>query len=193
MHTKDLIKMHSVELFAQLGYEGTSISQIVKKVGIKKSSFYSHYENKESLLNDVLETMTEDYIHYIENSLNEREGDNVETTLYRCFFKYIEDNTDENDPSNKIYNQITQYPPVESKEKIYSMLKYCSDKVDLLFIELIREGQSTGEISNDLQAEDIISSYFSLIEGLSLSSKLFEESQHQLRGVWSIFWRGIRS
>ena len=53
-NTKEKIFDVSIDLFSQYGYDGVSIRQIAKEVGIKESSIYNHYQSKESILESIL-------------------------------------------------------------------------------------------------------------------------------------------
>lgn len=53
--TKEKIFDAAIELFSQRGYNGTSIRDLAKSVGIKESSIYSHFINKEDILNHILD------------------------------------------------------------------------------------------------------------------------------------------
>ena len=53
-NTKEKIFDVSIDLFSQDGYDGVSIRQIAKEVGIKESSIYNHYQSKESILESIL-------------------------------------------------------------------------------------------------------------------------------------------
>ena len=53
-NTKEKIFDVSIDLFSQDGYDGVSIRQIAKEVGIKESSIYNHYQRKESILESIL-------------------------------------------------------------------------------------------------------------------------------------------
>ena len=53
-NTKEKIFDVSIDLFSQNGYDGVSIRQIAKEVGIKESSIYNHYQSKESILESIL-------------------------------------------------------------------------------------------------------------------------------------------
>jgi AcrR family transcriptional regulator len=43
----------AVELFAQQGYDGTSVSQVIARAGVAKGGFYHHFASKETLLYEV--------------------------------------------------------------------------------------------------------------------------------------------
>ena len=43
----------AVELFAQHGYDGTSVSQVITRAGVAKGGFYHHFASKEALLYEV--------------------------------------------------------------------------------------------------------------------------------------------
>lgn len=43
----------AVELFAQQGYDGTSVSQVIARAGVAKGGFYHHFASKEALLYEV--------------------------------------------------------------------------------------------------------------------------------------------
>jgi AcrR family transcriptional regulator len=55
MATKDEIKDSAYYCFAHYGYEGTTMQDIAKAVGLKKQSLYSHFESKEELYQIVLQ------------------------------------------------------------------------------------------------------------------------------------------
>lgn len=60
-NTKEAIVEAALDLFSVNGYEATSISQLADAVGIRKASLYSHFANKEDILNSVVETVLKGY------------------------------------------------------------------------------------------------------------------------------------
>lgn len=58
MNTKEKIFDVSLDLFSKKGYDSVSLREIAEEVGIKKSSIYSHYSSKESILTDIFEYLT---------------------------------------------------------------------------------------------------------------------------------------
>jgi AcrR family transcriptional regulator len=43
----------AVDLFAEHGYDGTSVSQVISRAGVAKGGFYHHFASKEALLYEV--------------------------------------------------------------------------------------------------------------------------------------------
>ena len=56
MTTKEKILDEALTLFAENGYDGTSVEQIANKVGIKAPSLYKHYKGKEDILNALIDS-----------------------------------------------------------------------------------------------------------------------------------------
>ncbi len=54
-NNKERIFDVSIDLFSEHGYDGVSIRQIAKEVGIKESSIYNHYKSKESIMDAILD------------------------------------------------------------------------------------------------------------------------------------------
>ncbi|AZV46076.1 hypothetical protein C3L23_01950 [Nautilia sp. PV-1] len=53
MATKDEILKVSIKLFANNGYENTSLEEIAKEAGITKPAIYYHFKNKKKLYNEI--------------------------------------------------------------------------------------------------------------------------------------------
>lgn len=53
--TKEKIFDISLELFAQKGFDAVSVREIAREVGIRESSIYNHYKNKEAILDAIID------------------------------------------------------------------------------------------------------------------------------------------
>lgn len=60
-NTNQEILLAALDLFSVKGYEGTSISEIAQKVGIKKATMYSHFTSKQEILDELVKTVFEEY------------------------------------------------------------------------------------------------------------------------------------
>lgn len=57
--TKERILKTALELFAQSGYLGTSMSDIAARLGITKAALYKHYAGKQEILDRIVQRMNE--------------------------------------------------------------------------------------------------------------------------------------
>ena len=63
-NTKQEILNAALDLFSVQGFEATSISQIANAVGIRKASLYSHFENKQAILDAIVKEVLEQYAQH---------------------------------------------------------------------------------------------------------------------------------
>ena len=84
MQTKEKILNAALSLFAENGYDGTSVEQIAELVGIKAPSLYKHFKGKEDILNALIDIAEE---RYEENFGSEKHIGKIPDSLknsYRC-------------------------------------------------------------------------------------------------------------
>jgi hypothetical protein len=60
--TRERIQEIALELFAEQGYEKTSLREIAERLGVTKAALYYHFKSKE----DIVRSFTEDYRAEIE-------------------------------------------------------------------------------------------------------------------------------
>ena len=99
MTTREKILEVSLDMFAKQGYTAVSIRDICKKVGIKESSVYYHFKNKQSIFDEFINKFTETangMIIQLENGLTDGEGsfsDSFNSVANVFFEKYLMDVT----------------------------------------------------------------------------------------------------
>ena len=60
-NTKQEIIEAALDLFSAQGFEATSVSQLAGAVGIRKASLYSHFENKQAILDALVQEVLKQY------------------------------------------------------------------------------------------------------------------------------------
>lgn len=138
--TREKILDVSLELFSQRGYSAVSIRDICKRVGIKESSVYYHFENKQNIFDVLLDRFYEiakGMMAQLENGLTEgynsfSDGIN---TVSECFFEqylmndfcnrimrimFIEQFN--NESVRKLYQHWLMDEPLNFQSKIFSVL-----------------------------------------------------------------------
>ena len=91
MTTRDRILNEALTLFAENGYDGTSVEEIAEKVGIKAPSLYNHFKGKEDILNaliDMAEARYEEFFgsdrHF--GKLPESKEEFIQTAIQKISF-----------------------------------------------------------------------------------------------------------
>jgi len=92
--TRSAILFEARHLFAEQGYEGTSLNDIAAGVGIKRASVLHHFPNKESIYQEVFDTTLAEWIERVmEASQQERPDhgwsyvDDIICTGFRFFME----------------------------------------------------------------------------------------------------------
>ncbi len=68
---KEEIIKKSLELFAEKGYENTSVSDILKEVEISKGGLYHYFASKEEILDNISEQFADTITGYVEANMSE--------------------------------------------------------------------------------------------------------------------------
>ncbi len=71
---KGEIKKEAITLFYKKGYYATSMSDIARSAGVRKSSIYHHYANKEDILIDIYKTTMEELLTRLDECLEKAVG-----------------------------------------------------------------------------------------------------------------------
>lgn len=77
MNTKENILLEALKLFAHDGYEGVSVRNIAKQLGITQAALYKHYSSKQDIFDSIVKHMNDDYIRRV-GALGMPEGSSLE-------------------------------------------------------------------------------------------------------------------
>lgn len=66
MNTKELILEESLKQFSKKGFDGTSMSDIAKPLGISKAALYKHFESKQQIFDEIITESEEKYKEFFE-------------------------------------------------------------------------------------------------------------------------------
>jgi AcrR family transcriptional regulator len=90
MATKEEIKASAYYCFAHYGYEGTTMQDIAKAVGLKKQSLYAHFESKEELYLTVMKEQNRQITMEIHMAYECLKGRPIQELLKGLFLRCIE-------------------------------------------------------------------------------------------------------
>ena len=159
MKTKEKIFNVSIDLISQYGYDGVSIRQIAREVGIKESSIYNHYKSKEEILEKILE-------YYIQQMLSEEIPINQASNNLDMGFDYFYTqglNAFAEQLKEEKISKITRIILIESyhNEKIKVFMK--TSIIDVAidgWIELFEMMKSKNIIQKDADSSQLAESFY---------------------------------
>lgn len=77
MNTKESILLEALKLFAHDGYEGVSVREIAKQLGISQTALYKHYNSKQDIFDSIVKHMNDDYAKRVK-TLKMPEGNSLD-------------------------------------------------------------------------------------------------------------------
>jgi AcrR family transcriptional regulator len=150
------IRSAATQLFATLGYEGTSLQAIAERVGVTKQTLLYHYPSKDALRRAVLEQV---FAHWRERLPQMLEavtsGHGRFEALTRELVRFFD--TDGN-RARLLARELLDNPD-EMRRLLVDNLKPWV----LLVAQYIREGQKTGIIHQDLDPEAYVLNVIMLV------------------------------
>jgi AcrR family transcriptional regulator len=79
--------MAAIELFARHGYEGTSMNEIGRAVGIRGSALYNHVQSKQELLREIIFSAMSELVGEVQRAIDE--ADDIPDRLRRGFAQHV--------------------------------------------------------------------------------------------------------
>ena len=87
--TRDHIQAVALELFAERGYDGTSLREIADRLGVTKSALYYHYRSKDEILTSAIEEFLGELDGLLRWARHERQDAAVRTEVLRRYSELL--------------------------------------------------------------------------------------------------------
>ncbi|WLR57417.1 TetR/AcrR family transcriptional regulator [Mesobacillus subterraneus] len=195
MNALDRINKEALNLFAERGYYGTSLSMIAKAVGIRKSSIYAHYNSKDELFISVIKYVANIYKAETEQFFSKLKEQNqpVEHQLFQVFCWYMQLWIDKKDVT-KLWRRVSVFPPEHLENDIKSIsAETVAQSFHNELADIFRQGVENGELRN-APSGNLVNLFQILIDGI-LTARLLkgnEDTAELLHDGWHHFWSGIK-
>ncbi|MGV2941955.1 TetR/AcrR family transcriptional regulator [Mesobacillus sp. LC4] len=193
MNTKDKLLKKGLEHFSEKGYEGTSLIEIAKDVGIRKSTIYSHFSNKDELFFEVLHCVNQEFLEFCTNCLENDKDSSIDEKLYILLVESIKVNK-EKYQNALLWKRLRLFPPVHLKEslaeKFKTQMSPLLDMIERLFAEAMQSGELVKSNHNSIE---LAMAYYTLMDGLVISI-LYDREQNlenRIEILWSAFKDGL--
>lgn len=189
--TKESIRKEALTLFSQRGYGATSMNDIAQKVGIKKSSLYSHYSGKEEIFLAIYQELAEIYENLNKRLFEESEDKLFEEKLFHIFQGFIKYYY-ENKEFQAFWNQMTILAPPEIREKILPDLAKKDEYFHKKMIGIFQEGMEQGIITQGYPQKKVMS-FRAMRDGVVAWLLLLPQlNEEWISDFWSDLWNGLQ-
>jgi len=189
--TKQLILERALEFFTERGYEGASMEDIARAVGIRKASLYAHFEGKERIFLAVFDDVLEEYARFVD-ALTAPSEEHALLALERIFLAFI----DYCNVSRKMYfwDRYFYYPPECVKQSIVPRTL----ETEQAFLRRIHWWMERGVGRGEVRAQPVQNlalSYYYLMIGLSMSVRMYDKEtmMREARSAWEGLRAGLES
>ncbi len=155
-------------VFWAKGYEGTTMSDLIKGMGINKGSLYNAFGCKKELFKRVL---TQFNVEHQRPNLRQLEGlDDPVLAITTLFDTAITQGvTDIERKGCLIINTALEIP--NHDEDVGDIVRAVMAELEQFFLRMVQLGQARGEISTDLHPTHAAKSLVSLLVGIRVLSR----------------------
>ena len=150
-NTKQKIVTTAWRLFYEQGYENTTVDEIVYESGTSKGSFYHYFESKDALLGSLSFLFDEKYEELHKSISPDMHAIDKLITMNHELFEMIDATVPIDLLARLLSSQLVMHGEknlLDRKRIYFKMLK-----------QIVREGQSKGQIRKDLTANQIVNDY----------------------------------
>jgi AcrR family transcriptional regulator len=160
IETREKIFRAALQLFAERGFNATTIEAITEAVDVGKGTFFNYFTNKESLLMEYREMQIGRVKELVSNSIKSKES------LTAIINKLAATMTEEVQKSPVMFQSLMT--AIFSNDAIRQRMAEGLSRGRQMLAELILHRQQSGEIRNDLDADRIAHSLQRMIFGTTL-------------------------
>lgn len=186
--TAERIKQAALTMFTESGYEGASLSEIAKAVGIKTPSIYAHYKSKEHLFLQLMQEVMEEEQEQYFKLLSDIELAPCEQQVYRLFVFFTDLN--HMTTGQAFLKRTILVPPRHLRDQLRQDFMRYEEELTEGIAHVLRKGASTG-LFNVLEEERLIAAFYMCVDGLLVENQLYEEELFERRKqmAWKSLWQ----
>jgi AcrR family transcriptional regulator len=137
----------AAELFAEKGFQATTVRNIAEEAGILSGSLYHHFDSKESIVDEILSGFFDEIMGAYRGAVD-RGADPRETLadLVRIAFGTLEPHRAAITVMQNDWNYLKDMPR-------FAYLTKAEDDVERMWVDTIKRGQELGQFREDVDAK----------------------------------------
>lgn len=179
----------ATELFANRGYEGMTMKEVARKVGISASSIYSFFKNKEDLFMHIYRQVLDNHFQLASSLESFEHAPDVKTRfdeLFRAIIRFQSDDM----AKMKIYIRMLLNPDNIGGQDTRRQLIKVEREEQELFANWIKTGMERGEIKQG-DSMELAQVLICILDGFFWQMQRYTEDvfADRFEQLWNWFWR----
>ena len=190
MDKKQEIIKAAYELFCEKGYH-LSLSEIANAVGIKTPSLYSHFSNKDEILELMIHEEIYQYYRFLEEKIIEIESMNIKDAMKNLFIFFIDYFSEYK--RLRFWRTIPLLPNEQLRNTSSDLIKEKDKKYKQQLLSYFMKGVYDREIKPDI-TESTLHLYLCMIQGVLDAMLLYPNDFKDNilpEEVFEAYWEGI--
>jgi AcrR family transcriptional regulator len=188
--TRDRIIEAAMLLFADSGYEGSTVQNIAAAVGIKAASLYAHFKGKEAIFDAVFKAAIGRWEHMIDDAFAQADDPvSLEDGAVSIISKYLAAMADS--ISYRFWARVYAFPPKQVTKKQFSQITEADAGFVLRFQTAC--ARMAGVAASNKELRDFASTAAHFAMGLLVDSLGKAPAERDIRTGISLLARGMAS
>ena len=185
--TRENIFRTALQLFAERGFNATTIEAITETADVGKGTFFNYFENKESLLFQYKEMQMDKVRAFVANSLNS------EASLTTLLFEHAIKMTEEERKSPALFQSFIT--AIFSNETMPNRMSAWLGHSREILGELIARRQQCGQIRSDIAPDAVAYAFQRMIFGTMFIWSMSPDTpiEETLEIMTDVFIHGIQA
>lgn len=149
----------SLRLFAEKGFEGTSVQDVVAAAGVTKGAMYHYFDSKDDLLAEIYARVLREQYDRLE--MFAQRSAPVEQRVHGAAADVIVTTIENLESTIVFFRSLHQLSPQKQREVRAERRRYHD-----LFREMVIEGQNSGVFRDDIGADLVVDYFFGSVHHL---------------------------
>lgn len=179
-----------IELAGEQNPSEITTAAIAKRMGLTQGALFRHFPNKESILQAVMEWVSEQLLSRIEKASKAKSS--PLDALESMFMAHVEFINKHPGISRMLFSELQRSGKTVPKQMAQTLINRYGEYLNRLF----EQGKICGEIDEKLDNEAASTLFIGTIQGLVMQSLITGDVNHIHRNapkVYAIYQQGIRS
>jgi TetR/AcrR family transcriptional repressor of nem operon len=168
--TRERLLEVGAQAISDLSFNSCGLSEILRRAGVPKGSFYHYFASKEDFGVALIERESAEYVACMQPLVEDHARSPVERL--RAVFEMGREECIRNGPARRCLIPKLALETAQLSEPVHAAVKKAYDQWSAQLVQIIREGQSRGEIGRRHDPDYLASVLVMLWEGATIRMQI---------------------